>query len=87
MATDANISLAAAIVIVSKYNKPAPMEQIFNWVITGVGYNARGAARTHKYVNLSPTYDIPTYGAAFAALGITDPVSMEKVNNIALVHT
>lgn len=87
MATDANISIAAAVVIVSHYNKPSVMEQISDWVITSIGKDAAGHARTSKYVNMSPTYDIPTYGAAFAALGITDPVSMEKVNNIALVHT
>lgn len=87
MATDANISLAAAIVIVSHYNKPAPMEQIGNWVMTEQGKDAAGHARTSKYVDLSPTYNVPLYGAAFAALGITDPVSLEKVNNIALLHT
>lgn len=83
----ADVNTAAAIVIVSHYNKPSVMEQIWDWVVTSLGKNAAGAANTSKYVNLAPTYDIPTYGAAFVALGITDPVSMEQVNNIALLHT
>lgn len=83
----ANVSLAAALVIVAHYNKPAVMEQIGNWVMTELGKDAAGHARTSKYVNLAPKYDIPTYGAAFVALGITDPVNLEKVNNIALLHT
>lgn len=87
MATTANINTAAALVIVAHYNKPAVMEQIDDWVITKQGKDAGGRANTAKYVNLAPKYDIPTYGAAFVALEITDPVSMERVNNIALVHT
>ena len=87
MATPANINTAAALVIVAHYNKPSVMEQIFNWVITAIGKDQANHARTHKYVDLSPKYDVPTYGAAFAALGITDPVSMEQVNNLALTHT
>lgn len=83
----ANTSLAAAIVIVTHYNKPAVMEQIGNYVMTAQGKDAAGNARTSKYTDLSPTYDIPLYGAAFIALGVTDPVSLEKVNNIALTHT
>lgn len=83
----ANTSLAAAIVIVTHYNKPAVMEQIGNWVMTQQGKDQAGHTRSAKYVSLSPTYDIPTYGAAFVALGVTDPVSLEQVNNIALTHT
>lgn len=84
MAADYNT--AAALLIVAGYNKPAVAEQIGNWVLTSQGKDAKGSARTPKFTSLLPTYDVAAYGAAFVALEVTDPVSLEKVNNIALVH-
>ncbi len=74
----------AQILIAAHYNKPAVFEQLANYVLTGLGKNPAGANNTAKYVNMGPTYNIPFYAGSFVFFGITDPVGIEKVGNIAL---
>lgn len=74
----------ANILIAAGYTQPAVFEQLGNWVMTGLGKDAAGNARTPKYVTL-PGYDIPLYGAAFVFFGITDPPGIEKVGNLVLL--
>lgn len=74
----------ANILIAAQYNKPAVFEQLANYVLTGLGNNAAGDANTPKYVDMSPTYNIPFYAGAFTFFGVTTPAGIEKVGNIAL---
>lgn len=73
---------------------PPFMEQVNNWVLTSLGHNAAGADNTGKYVTCFEPYTptpgvpfVPTFGAAFVAAGITDPVGLEKVSQIVLTYT
>lgn len=84
MAADYNT--AAALCLAAGYDHPSVLEQINNYVLTSQGHDAAGNDRTAKYVNLSPDYDIPTFGDAFILLECTDPVSLEKVSQIVLTE-
>lgn len=84
MAADYNT--AAALCLAAGYDTPPIIEQINNYVLTSQGKDAAGNDRVAKYVNLSPDYDIPTFGDAFILLECTDPVSLEKVSQIVLTE-
>lgn len=83
----ADVSTAAALLIVAHVNKPSFLEEVGNYVQTSQGKDQAGKQNVAKYVNMSPTFNVPLYGAAFVALGVTTPVDLEKVGNIALLHT
>lgn len=75
--------------IASGFNTAPIIEQVNNWVLTGLGHDAAGNDNSHKYVNVglaAPT-GVPTVGAAYVLAGITDPVGMEKVSQLALTYT
>lgn len=83
MATAAQIA-AAATLTAAGFTHPSVIEQTFNYVLTSQGKDAAGNARTAKYVNLSPTYDVATQGAALVSSGIVAPSCLEQVGQLVL---
>lgn len=79
---------AAAAIKAAGYNKPAVFEQMANYVLTGLGHDAKGSDNTRKYIGMSPTYNIAAGAIVFFLIpGITDPVGLEKVGQLALTGT
>jgi len=76
---------AAASLIADGATEPAVLEQVGNYVLTGLGYDAAGNANSPKYVDLSPTWTVSTLAAYLTVPGITDPPGIEKVFNLVFV--
>lgn len=70
-------------------NQPPTVEQVNNWVLTGLGHDAAGNDNSHKWVQcgLGLPLGVPVIGTGYLLVGITDPVGMEKVANVALTYT
>ena len=75
---------AAAILTAAGYNTPPILEQLSNYILTGLGHDAAGNDNTAKYVHGLTGYNIPLYSATYTILGITDPPGIEKVGNLVL---
>lgn len=70
------------------------LEQVNNWVLTGLGHDEAGHDNVSKYVTCFEPYTptpgipfVPTIGASYVAAGITDPPGLEKVSQIVLTYT
>lgn len=83
--------LVANILIAGGVNKPAFVEQFANYVLTGLGDNAAGDANTPKSVDIPSSalggHPVSYWAGAYIAFGVTDPAGIEKVGNIALLHS
>lgn len=74
----------ATILTAAGYNTPPIVEQLGNYVLTGLGHDAAGNNSTPKYVHGLTGYNIPLYAATFTLWGVTDPPGIEKVANLVL---
>jgi len=75
---------AAASLTAAGATSPPVLEQVGNYVLTGLGYNSAGVANTIKYVSMLPTFNIATLAAYLTVPGITDPPGIEKVFDLVL---